>query len=189
MKKKWLIFGLAAVVLLVYALFSGFLVEKNRVNPIPDDVDAIVFWPEDDGELCRVITDEAVIDKLRAAYRWTNGHMFCCMEKPLEYLDVIIAGETQSAEASEYHESLLTDSYNWLFRILLHRARNEAPVLIRKAVMVRDDVALPAVQKLFPDYFVYCRDLREDDGQWELNILSGNVLTAEDEALLAELIQ
>ena len=182
-KKIWIILIALILFLLAAGIKTvGLLTEKIRENPIPEQTQAIVFLPTEEDGVCRVIEDEKMIARLRKSYRWTNAHMFCCMKKPLAYLDVVIGGAADPRERSEYHGSLLTDSYNPTFRYWLHRAWETAPVCTLSAFDLPSGAALTAAKAALPHYLLFARS-----GQ--LYVVSAQPLTADETQALQNALQ
>ena len=185
MKKKFCILLLAVILLASGVQITGLLTEKIRANPIPEQTQAIVLLSVSQDGVCRVIDDIPTIARLRKAYRWTNGHMFCCMEKPQAYLDVVIDSAADGRERSEYHTNLLTNSYNPAFRFLLHQAWNDAKEYVIACFDVTEDIDLAAAKAAFPEYLLYTRDM----GRKELCVVSAQPLTTEEKDRLLNILQ
>ena len=180
-----ILFALILLLLVTGVKIVGLLTEKIRANPIPEQTQAIVFLPTAEEGTCRVIDDEKTITRLCRAYRWTNGHMFCCMEKPQAYLDVVVVGAADGRERSEYHENLLVDSYNIVFRFLLHQAKKETKEYAIAYFDMTDSSDLAAAKAAFPEYLLYTRDT----GHKKLCVVSAQPLTAEEKEQLQSILQ
>ena len=103
------------------------LTEKRRVQPFPEGTTAIIFEPRD-GAPSRIVTDEQVIAALQEAYRWTNGHTFCCLEGEVTAdITVYVNGQRHPAERQKLYTDLSVPSFNREFRELLRQVWLAAP--------------------------------------------------------------
>jgi len=191
MKRKKCLLVLSGIVLLIIAVawLNGVLIEKTRVNFVSEHTQTIVFVSSEDSNTCRLISDEKSIRQLRKAYRWTNRHMFCCMEKPLAYLDVIVDNTANTNERSEYYASLWTNSYNLGFRYLLHQAWNNAEECSLSVFNMGDESALQDAQAILPGCFMYKREEHHENGNWKLYVVSSQSLTMKEKEALQKAVQ
>lgn len=121
--KKWLWLIPAAILLLVgYFVIETPFEDKRCANPIGEGVTALEFVLADGSASVR-LTDPEAIDKLRRAYRWTNYHMYCCLEPDEVFARVHMIGSP--TEPIKIYNSWDVPSFNLEFRLLLRKYCDE----------------------------------------------------------------
>lgn len=117
--KRLLPLLLALLLLCGCSLQEECFTEKRRINPIPEGTTALIFTPANSRSSV-TITDPDDIAALRAAYRWTNEHLHCCLDGEVAaYLSVAVNGSLRSTEPGKIYADPAVPSYNAEFRRLL----------------------------------------------------------------------
>lgn len=124
-KRLWLIL-VAILLLAVYFVIETPFEDKRYGNPIGEDVTALEFVLADGSASIR-LDDQKAISRLRNAYRWTNYHMYCCLEPDEVYARVyeVTDGKRNPMEPMKVYNSLEIPSFNLEFRLLLKKYCNE----------------------------------------------------------------
>lgn len=125
--KKWLWLIPVAILLLAgYFVIETPFEDKIYNNPIGEDVTALEFRLADGSASIR-LHDAEVIDELRRAHRWTNYHMYCCLEPDEVYARVyeVTDGRRNPAEPMKIYNSWDVPSFNLEFRLMLRRVCDE----------------------------------------------------------------
>lgn len=114
------------ILLAVYIVIEAPLEDKVYNNPISEGVEALEFQLADGSSSIR-LHDADTINRLRNAYRWTNYHMYCCLESDEVYAYVYkVTNNTRNpAEPMKIYNSLGTPSFNLEFRLLLRKTCDE----------------------------------------------------------------
>lgn len=180
---------------LAFGLLTGELVtDKSVSNPIPEGATALIFGPKEETGPCRVVTDQAAIDRLRSAYRWSNYHLRCCLEAEGEVaacLDVLTGSRLEPWELSK--DKVFADqriaSYNIGFRCLLYRAWEEAAPMYRTVVYASDASFCTVIRDTLLEQGVSADCLAAYDphvagGRVEIHIITSEALTNAQRAAL-----
>ncbi len=120
MKKWWWLISAIILLLAAYFVIETPFEDKMYNNPINEDVVALEFVLADGSASIR-LDDQKTISRLRSAYRWTNYHMYCCLEPDEVYARVyeVTDGSRNPSEPMKVYNSLDIPSFNLEFRMLL----------------------------------------------------------------------
>lgn len=178
---------------LAVGLLTGELTTDKRVsNPIPEGATALVFGSQEETGPCRVVTDQAVINRLRSAYRWTNHHLICCLDGEVAaYVDALTGSRLAPWDVSKdkVYADRSVASYNIEFRCLLYRAWENAVPMYRTVVYAPDASACAAIRETLlaqgvPADCLAAYDPHVRNNRAEIHIITPEALTDAQQAAL-----